>query len=152
MSRQRSSQQELIAKRRVARKLSLMAAYQWLMTDDSFQAIYTYFQEDKDQSADLRKADVEYFKSLTRCAMKNKEALDGLITLHTDRPLDQAGPVEHAVLLLSACELQNHMDVPHKVVVNEWINLTKKFGSEQSFKFINGVLSKLVTEIRSHEL
>jgi N utilization substance protein B len=44
-----------------------------------------------------------------------------------------------------------HIETPYKVVVNEYINLAKKFGAEQAHKFVNGVLDKLALDIRSLE-
>ncbi len=144
--------QEYIARRRVARKLSLMAMYQWHLNDDDFLSIYAYYQEEKDMASDLRKADTAYFKALTEVAMNTTEKLDAQITPYIDRPLEHVGPIEHSVLLLGAVELNNHLDVGFKTVVNEWVNLCKKFGPEGSHKFINSILDKLAAEVRKDEI
>ena len=68
-----------------------------------------------------------------------------------DLPIDQVGPIELSVLLLGTIELKNHTDTDYKTSVNEWVNLCKKFGPEQSFKFINGVLDKVATKVRPDE-
>ena len=147
-----TSKQEYIARRRVARKLSLMAMYQWHLNRDDFMSIYAYYQEDKDMASDLRKSDTAYFKALTEVAMNTTEKLDAQITPYLDRPLDQVGPVEHSVLLLGTVELNDHLDVGFKTVVNEWVNVSKKFGPEGSYKFINSILDKLASEIRKNEM
>ncbi len=144
--------QEFIARRRVARKLSLMAMYQWHLNQDDFASVYTYYQQDEDMAKDLRKADTEYFQALTETAMKDASKLDEQITPYLDRPVEQVGPIEHSVLLLGTTELNNHLDVGYKTVVNEWVNVCKKFGPEKSYKFVNGVLDKMATEIRKESL
>ncbi len=144
--------QEFIARRRVARKLSLMAMYQWHLNQDDFSSVYTYYQQDEDMAKDLRKADTEYFQALTETAMKDASKLDEQISPYLDRPIEQVGPIEHSVLLLGTTELINHLDVDYKTIVNEWVNVCKKFGPEKSYKFINGVLDKMATEIRKESL
>lgn len=146
-----SPQQAYIAQRRVARKLSLMAMYQWQLNEESFADIYTFYQVDESMANDLRKADTEYFKALTETAMRDAENLDAKLEPYLDRPIDQVGPIEHAVLMLGFVELRDYPEVSFKTAVNEWVNLCKKFGPEQSFKFVNGVLDKLGTELRPHE-
>ncbi len=143
--------QEHISRRRVARKLSLMAMYQWHLNDDDYDSIYAYYLEEKDMASDLRKSDVGYFRALTESSINLNEKLDEQIKPFVDRPIEQIGPMEHSVLLLGTTELNNHLDVGYKTVVNEWVNLCKKFGPEGSYKFINGVLDKLAVEIRKDE-
>ena len=88
-------QQTYVAQRQVARKLALMAMYQWHLNEELFADVYSYYQMDEDMAADLRKADVEYFKKLTETAMDQADTLNALFEEHLDRPLDQIGPIEH---------------------------------------------------------
>jgi len=57
-------------------------------------------------------------------------------------------PVERAILRCACFELLRRPDVPFKVIINEAVELTKKFGSEQGHKFVNGVLDKLAPRLR----
>lgn len=143
--------QQLIARRRVARRLAMQAVYQWLMTGNGFNEIYLYFQEESELAEDFRKSDAAFFRKLFRCAMENDEVLEERITPYLDRKLLQVDPIEHAILRVATCELLNHMETPYKVVVNEYVNLAKKFGAEQAHKFINGVLDKVAADIRPLE-
>jgi N utilization substance protein B len=146
-----SESQQLIARRRVARRLAMQGAYQWLITGNSFQEIYLYFQEELELAADFRKCDAAFFHKLLRCAVEGGEELENRISPHLDRKLSQVDPIEHAVLRVATCELLNHIETPYKVVVNEYVNLAKKYGAEQAHKFVNGVLDKVATEIRPLE-
>lgn len=146
-----SESQQLIARRRVSRRLAVQGAYQWLITGNSFQEIYLYFQEELELAADFRKSDTAFFHKLLRCAIEGGAELEARISPHLDRSLAQVDPIEHAVLRVATCELLNHLETPYKVVVNEYVNLAKKYGAEQAHKFINGVLDKVATKIRPFE-
>lgn len=147
-----SESQQLIARRRVARRLAMQGAYQWLITGNGFQEIYLYFQEDRELAEDFRKSDAAFFHKLLRCAIEGGEELEKYISPHLDRKLSQVDPIEHAVLRVATCELLNHVETPYKVVVNEYVNLAKKYGAEQAHKFVNGVLDKVATDIRPLEV
>lgn len=144
--------QQLIAQRRVARRLALTACYQWQMTGDSFQDIYTYYQEDKDQKKELQKADIEFFKLLTTGTMEQCTTLEGEYRDFSEAPIDQLEPIVRCVLLLSAVELKSSFEAPYKVVINEWINLSKKYGGEQSHVYVNGMLKHIVSLYRAMEV
>lgn len=146
-----SESQQLIARRRVARRLAMQGVYQWLITGNEFKDIYLYFQEEHELAEDFRKSDAAFFHKLLRCAIEGGEELENRISPFLDRKLAQVDPIEHAVLRVATCELLNHVETPFKVVVNEYVNLAKKFGAEQAHKFVNGVLDKLAGEIRPLE-
>lgn len=143
--------QQFISERRVARKLALIAIYQWQMTENTYQDIYLGLKEDKDLSTDIPKADMAYFQSLTKCAMEKADVIDAELKPFLDREAKHLDQIELAVLRMATCELMNHPESPYKVIVNEAVNLTKKFGAEQAHKFVNGVLDKLVAKLRDGE-
>ena len=143
--------QQYISERRVARKLALIAIYQWQMTDNTYQEIYSGLQEDKNLSKDMLKADMAFFQSLVKCAMENTTDIDVELKPFLDREAEHLDQIERAVLRLATCELMNHAEVPYKVIVNESVNLTKKFGADQAHKFVNGVLDKVGAKLRSEE-
>ena len=142
---------QLISQRQVARKLAMIAIYQWQMTQNSYQDIYLAIQDDRDLSKDFRKCDPSYFQSLVRFVIENQEEVDALFVPLLDRGVDMLDQIELAALRLAATELKNHIDVPYKVVVNESVNLTKKFGADQAHKYINGVVDKMARQIRTLE-
>lgn len=143
--------QQVISRRQVARKLALIAIYQWQMTQNSYQDIYLAIQDDRDLSKDFRKCDPAYFQDLVRFVIENQEQVDALFIPLMDRGVDMLDQIELAALRLAATELQNHIEVPYKVVLNESVNLTKKFGAEQAHKFVNGVVDKMARQIRTLE-
>jgi N utilization substance protein B len=78
--------------------------------------------------------------------------LETLLAPHLDRPLAELSPVEFSVLMLGAFELSQHPEVPYKVVINEAVELAKTFGGTDGHKYVNGVLDKLVPQVRAVEV
>ncbi len=142
---------QYVSERRVARKLALIAIYQWQMTQNGYEDIYQGLEEDKALSSDMAKADMAFFQALTKCAMEKTEVVDAELKPFLDRDPEHLDQIERAALRLATCELMNHPEVPYKVIVNESVNLTKKFGADQAHKFVNGVLDKVGAKLRSDE-
>ena len=68
-----------------------------------------------------------------------------------DRPLSQLDPVERAILLLGFYELKSQPGVPYKVVINESVNLAKRFGAVDGHKYINALLDKACKKLRPNK-
>lgn len=136
------------ATRSRARHYAMQAIYQWQMTDKSQQIIEAEFHTDNDMS----RVDVDYFNELFAGVLKEYEELDTNFTPFlknmSKRELD---PVTLSLLRMACFEFNHRMDVPYRVVINEAVNLAKKFGAEDSHKFINGVLDKVAQELREPE-
>jgi N utilization substance protein B len=75
-----------------------------------------------------------------------------LLAQWLDRPVKQLDPIEHAVLLIGVEELRTHLEVPYRVVLNEGVELAKKFGATDGHKFINAVLDRAARQLRAPEL
>ena len=137
-----------IATRRVARTLAMQALYQWHVAGQSLNEIEAQFRVDNDFSG----VDGTYFHEILHGVPRLKTELDELIAPCLDRALDELDPVELAILRLCAYELQQRLDVPYKVVINEGIELAKVFGATDGHKFVNGVLDKLAPRLRTAEV
>ncbi|MDX2478549.1 MAG: transcription antitermination factor NusB, partial [Gammaproteobacteria bacterium] len=77
--------------------------------------------------------------------------IDASLATYIDRDVALVDPVERAVLRLAAYELHHHPEIPYRVVLNEAIELSRTFGTENSYRFVNGILDKLGADIRSIE-
>lgn len=86
--------------------------------------------------------DIDFVKSLVAGVLADVTEIDNkLRPLAPDWPLDQISRVDRAILRLGLYELAfSDYKVPHKVVINEAVELAKAFGSDNSGKFVNGVL------------
>jgi transcription antitermination protein NusB len=136
------------AARSKARRLAMQAVYQWSMTAHDAADILAQFLADEDN----RGVDAEYFEALVRGVVQGHAALDAALAPTLARPLDEVDPVERAVLRVAAYELKHRLDVPYRVVLNEAVALTKKFGAEQGHAFVNAALDKLARELRAVEI
>ncbi len=130
-----------------ARQLALQALYQWQLNELSFADLQIQFSQDKD----YKKSDKDYFAHLLQTVMQETDSLDVELVEFMNRPLEQLDPVAHAVLWIGLHELKSHIETPYKVVLNEAVKLTKKFGPVDSHKFINAVLDKAAKKFRALE-
>ena len=137
------------SKRGLARRVTAQALYQWLVNTTPPDVLLVQFREQEDG---LGRADPAYFEELLRGVVENAQPLTLGLVPHLDRPLNQLDPVEHAILLLGAYELSSQPSVPWRVIVNECVNLAKLFGSEEGFKYVNGVLDKFARAARPQEV
>jgi N utilization substance protein B len=133
--------------RRRSRRALLQAVYQWQMTQNETAAI----ERDLAEEGALKKADREFFKELLRGVAFGTEELDALLAPALDRKVEELDKVELALLRLGAYELKHRIDVPFRVVIDEYVELAKVYGAEDSFKYINGVLDRLAQELRTLE-
>lgn len=77
--------------------------------------------------------------------LKNLEKIDGLIAKYAPRyPLNKIAKSDLSILRLSIYELLIEKKVPHKVVINEAVELSKELSGEQAYAFINAVLGKIL--------
>ncbi|MDM8558059.1 transcription antitermination factor NusB [Candidatus Parabeggiatoa sp. HSG14] len=125
--------------RSAARQRVLQALYQWQLTALDTQLIESQFLEEQD----MQKADVSYFKLLLHGIPPQINELDTMFAPFLDRNTTQLDPIELAILRIGCYELKNCPKVPFKVVINEAVELAKKFGADKSHKYVNGVLDKL---------
>ena len=79
------------------------------------------------------------------------DALDARFRKYVTNFEDHLDPIETNILRIATYELENHPEIPYKVVINEAINLARTYGADDSHKFVNGVLDPLCQELREIE-
>lgn len=133
--------------RSIARKLAMQALYQWQLTQQSAAEIKQQFFESEESAG----VDREYFEELVGGCIARHEEQGATLQPFLDRPLDQLDPVEAAILMIGMYELQQRIDVPYRVVINEAVDLCKRFGATEAHKYINAVLDRAARELRAAE-
>jgi transcription antitermination protein NusB len=133
--------------RSIARKLAMQALYQWQLTQQSALEIKTQFLESEDSAG----VDREYFDEILTGCIARHEELAAALTPFIDRPVGQLDPVENAILMIGLFELQHRLDVPFRVVINEAVDLCKRFGATEAHKYVNAVLDRAARELRTAE-
>ena len=131
-----------------ARELVLQALYQKQIAGHDRAELLTQFREQKA----YERVDQPFFEEMLESICKSEEDLDEAIAEVIDRPLEQLDPVERAVLMIGVFELRERIDVPYRVVINEGVNLAKRFGSIDGHKYINGCLDNAAKSFRQIEI
>lgn len=134
--------------RRNARYYALQAMYQWQMNHVPLAELETDFLINHIK----KKTDVEYFKELIHAVPTQLDNIEEHMIPFLKRPINELDPVELAILRLGIYELQHRLDIPYRVVINEYLELTKQFGSIEGFKFVNGILDQVARQLRQHEV
>jgi len=125
----------------------LQAVYAWQMSGGEVGQVLAQFAHE--QAKEI--ADLEYFDDLVRGVVKHRTALDEALAGYLDRTVEEVDPIERAVLRLAAYEMLHRIDVPYRVVLNEAIEIAKRFGSEHGHTFVNGVLDRAAADWRTAE-
>ena len=130
-----------------SRRRALQAIYAWQINGANERDLIAQFAHE--QAHEI--ADLEYFEDLVRGVLRHVGELDAALADHLDRGVDEVDAIERAALRIAAYELVHRPDVPYRVVINEAIDSTKRFGSEHGHTYVNGVLDKAAASLRSTE-
>ena len=123
--------------RSIARENILKVLYQKDLNKYSFSEILKTFIE-------KRAYDKDYFENIILLIEQNNEKIVSFIEDDTDLKLESLIPIDRSILILSVCEFMYRDDVPKKVVLNESINIAKKYSTDESYRFINNILDQLL--------
>ena len=134
--------------RRRSRRALVQAVYQWQVSSNSLSSIRQDFHE----SDALKKADRDLFDELLELVTHQASHLDEHYAPLLDRSVEQLDLIERAVLRLATAEFAHRIDVPYRVVIDEYVELTKVFGAQDAYKYVNGVLDGLAAKLRQVEV
>ncbi len=126
------------AARALARRLAVQALYRWQLNAAPWQDLINEFSTD----ADMGRADWEYFKALVQRAVEQSAELDVALAPFLARKAEVLDPIEHAVLLVASVELQHQREIPFRVIIDEAVGLSRRFGATDGHKFVNAVLDR----------
>lgn len=127
-------------RKKLIREKAVIAIYQYLLTnateDDIENYLKAYYAPRMDEQ------EVELCKEMVFAIIEHKDEYCQLISQHLKKgwTLDRISLMNQAILLVS---LRDFLDNPKEIVVNEAVELSKKYGDEDDYKFINGVLSSI---------
>jgi N utilization substance protein B len=129
--------------RQRARELLIKALYQWQLAGHTFAELSDQFTS----MPDFERVDADYFRDMLTLVFEDSAALDALIARQAVRAIEQLDAVGRAILWLGLAELKYRDDVPTKVIINEAVELAKRYGAPDSFRFVNAVLDKTAKEL-----
>jgi N utilization substance protein B len=131
--------------RRKAREYALQMLFQWDITHDNVDQIaVTFFQNQEEETA----AVAAFARALVAGTVEHVEEIDRLIQRHADNwRLDRMAVVDRNVLRLATQEFLYDKETPRTVVINEAIEIARRFSTQESPQFINGILDSIKKEL-----
>ncbi len=111
--------------------------------DNLKEQIDLYFESENIENKDAR----EYIEDAVLGIEEHKEEILGFIekNLKSDWKIDRISKIDLSILKLAIYEIQ-YKDIPFKVVINEAVELAKKYGEDSSKNFVNGILASIVNK------
>ncbi|MSQ57319.1 MAG: transcription antitermination factor NusB [Limnohabitans sp.] len=131
-----------------ARVFAVQALYQFIVGRNDTDDINLFTRE----LSGFHKADSAHYDALLFGCTQHAPQLDELIKPLLDRKIEEISPIEHAIMWMGSYELQNCLDIPWRVVINESIELAKEFGGTDGHKYVNAVLNGLAPRLRPQEV
>ena len=133
-----------MGKRRSSRELALKFLYQFELNGGDLDEQIKLFLERNSSQEDV----ANFMKELVVSLIGKMEEIDEIIQKFSDHwILDRMTVIDRNILRMGACELLFNFSTPPKVVINEAIDIAKKYGNEDSPEFVNGILDKVFNEI-----
>ena len=133
-----------MGKRRSSRELALKFLYQFELNEGDLGEQIKLFVERNSSQEDV----ANFMKELVLSLIDKMEEIDEIIQKFSDHwVLDRMTVIDRNILRMGTCELLFNFSTPPKVVINEAIDIAKKYGNEDSPEFINGILDKVYKEI-----
>lgn len=140
--------------RRMAREIAVQSLYQMEMNDvsadDAIASVIADRHDDEEpqRPVALTPASEQFVVHLVAGVRENKQAIDELLANYLKGwKVERLSRVDHQILRLATYEMVFDQQTPPKVAVNEAIELAKYFGTEDSGKFVNGVLGQMIKEV-----
>ena len=130
-----------------ARRLAVQALYQWQLGRQGAAELIAQFAATPEHA----RVDPEYFRAAVTAVCADHAAIDADLARHSDIQPARLDPVEHAILALGLWELMARPEVPYRVVINEGIELAKRFGATDGYRYVNAVLDRASRAYRGAE-
>jgi N utilization substance protein B len=122
-----------------ARRYAMQALYSWMMSGNDVATVAAQYFDDRNTN----KFDTTYFQTLLNGTIEQLTHLDTCIAAQSTRPFKDIDPISLAILRIASFELLHQPELDYKIPINEALELAKMFGSEDSYKFINGILEMI---------
>lgn len=131
--------------RRRAREIVFQLLFQYSFTREKDDVNFSLMMQDSNLDSD----DKNYIENTIGGVIENEQNLSKIIEANlTGYTIDRIYKPDYVILLLATYELTQKI-VPVPVIVNEAVTIAKKFGTDNSSKFVNGVLAKIVKDLEN---
>ena len=137
-----------INSRRKSRELVMKSIYRGIMNTFDYADIKKDILEDPDYC----RCDEEFYNSLIDGIKESYLEIIEDLNNFMDKKKEELNPIELSILVVAYYELKTRVDIPFKVSINEALEITKSYGGQESFKFVNGSLDKVAKKYRASEI
>ena len=133
--------------RRQGRILALQSLYSWEMTGEPAESLLQFSWIDPERKEKLDSETVSFARLLIQGTLENIDVIDLSIQARLEHwDISRLSKVDLAILRMSAYALLYQNDIPKSVTIDEAVDISKKYGNSDSYRFINGVLDGINTE------
>lgn len=123
-----------------ARELVMKLIFQMEAQNDYSEQIRDNFFREYAEGSSQK----EYMNRLIKAVSENREVIDGAIDKYSEHwKINRMAKVDLAITRIAVAEIMLLEDVPDSVAINEAVNIAKKYSTDESSKFINGILGKI---------
>ncbi len=157
-AKQQAGAVKLANKRGAARLAAVQALYQMDLTSQKLMSVIAEFENfrlGKEVDSDIgpetyREADLAWFRAILSGVIAEQKRIDPIIqkVLPPDWPLARIETLLRSILRAGVWELLAKKDVPAKVIINEYLDVTKAFFEEDEYKLVNGALDRVARKHR----
>lgn len=134
--------------RRKARECALQLLYQYELTQGSVAHISETFWEEQQTDQETR----DFAEELVAGVRAQLEKVDAIISEYSAHwKVHRMAAVDKNVLRLGVYELMFRQDIPTRVTLNEAVEIAKRFGTEESGAFVNGILDQVAKRAAQHK-
>lgn len=135
--------------RKVARESTMKLLYQMDINDDFSQKEMNIFLENNELKSD----EIEYIKDVVKGINENIEEIDSYIEKYSQGwKIKRIAKIDLAVLRIAIFEIMHKEDMPPQVSINEAVDVSKKYSTDESSKYINGLLGTFLKEHPKNKL
>lgn len=137
-----------MASRRKARILAFQALYAWEASRSTLDDLLKFAWLEPSKLEQLEDDTIAFSRLMIAGTLENLDGIDAKIKLHLSHwPFERLKKVDLAILRMGTYSLLYQNDIPPQITIDEAIEIAKEFGSEDSYKFINGVLDGIHKEM-----
>jgi len=134
--------------RRRAREFVLQGIYEWQLSGNAPDAVKAELKT----ANGFARTDAVFFDAPWDGVMRELDNLVKASEPLLDRRAADLSPIERSIIAIGAWELKHRPDIPHRVVINEAVELAKSYGGTDGHKYVNGVLDKAAADLRPVEV
>ena len=135
---------------RKSRIIAFQALYSWDVNNIPLEELLEFAWVDEQMKEKLGDENLSFTRMLISGTIENIEKIDETIKAHlTNWDFDRLNKVDLAVLRISVYPLLFQLDMPSTIIIDEAVDISKEYGSDDSFKFINAILDSIKKSCRT---